>query len=198
MVFEVITWPDGALYHFRVRAEKREAGYLVLEFASGIIDVIMAIVFEVHAVVWASDGNEVAHWEFRVARLYDVAADERALAETKDVELLLAKHLVVPNFGASFLSLRNQGAENGGDVSVANLDTLHVAFCPLVYLFYQIFEEVLMTGLFYAVEDGGGNRLILIRTVSCFRYDVLGQNRLHLSRDPLSLIFLILLLFIGC
>ena len=198
MVFEVITRPDGALYHFRVRAEERETGYLVLEFASGIIDVIMAIVFEVHAVVWASDGNEVAHWEFCVAGLYDVAADERALAETKDVELLLAKHLVVSNFGARFLSLRNQGAENGGDVSVANLDTLHVAFCPLVYLFYQIFEEVLMAGLFYTVEDGGGNRLILIRTASCFRYDVLGQNRLRLSRDPLSLIFLILTLFFGC
>ena len=66
MVFEVITRSDGALYHFRVWTKKRETSYLVLEFASGIIDVIMAVVFEVHAVVWASDGNEVANREFCV------------------------------------------------------------------------------------------------------------------------------------
>lgn len=95
----------------------------------------MAVVFEVHTVVWASNSNEVANWEFGVTGLNDVAADERALAQTEDVELLLSKDLMVSNLVARFLSLRDQGAENGRDVSVADFDALHVAFCSLVYLF---------------------------------------------------------------
>ena len=158
----------------------------------------MTIVFEVHTVVGASNSNEVANWKFGIARLYDVAADEGALAQTKDVELLLPKHFVVSNLVAGFLSLRNQGTENGGDVSVADFDTLHVAFCPLVYLLNKIFEEVFMAGLFYTVENCCWNRLILIWTVSRFGYDILGQNLLHFSRDPFSLILLILTLLFSC
>lgn len=135
VVFEVIAWSNGALNHFWVRAQKRETIYLVLQFAPCIINIIMAIVFEVHTVVWASNSNEVANWKFGVTWLYYVATDQRALTETKDVKLLLPKHLVVSNLGARFLSLGDQGAENGRDVSVANFDTLHVAFCSLVYLF---------------------------------------------------------------
>ena len=105
VVLEVVAGPDGALYHFRVWAQEREACYFVLQFASGIIDVIVAIVLEVHTVIWASDSNEVAYWVFCITGLYDVAADQRSLAKTKDVELLLAEDLVVSDLGARFLCL---------------------------------------------------------------------------------------------
>ena len=43
----------------------------------------MTIVLEVHPVVWATNGNEVANWELRVTGLYDVAANERTLSELR-------------------------------------------------------------------------------------------------------------------
>lgn len=158
----------------------------------------MTVVFEVHSVVWASNSDEVSNWEFGVAWLYDVATNKRTLAQSKDIELLLAKYLVISNLGAGLLSLRNQGTKNGRDVSVANFDTLHVAFCSLMYLFDEILEEVFMAGLFYTVKDCSRNRLVLIRTISWLLYDILGQNLLFLPRDPFSLIFLILTLPFGC
>ena len=73
MVFEVIGGPYGVLYYVWIGAQEWKSDYFALYFAPGIIDVIMAVFFEVNPVIGSANGHQIPHSIFCVATFNDIS-----------------------------------------------------------------------------------------------------------------------------